>query len=47
MVKSATSGLMQKSNAGTGGVEDENIEAEYIVEFSDEADDSQVDDQRC
>ena len=41
MIKSGTSNFMQKSNAGgTGAPEDDVIEDEYIVTFSDEADDS-------
>ena len=44
--KSAISGnVLKSSNAGgTGGLDDHSIEAEYIVSFSDEVDDSQVGD---
>jgi hypothetical protein len=36
-----TSGaLVQKNLAGTGGLDDQSIEAEYLCSFSDECDDS-------
>lgn len=41
LIKSGNSNIMQRSDAGgTGAPEDENIEDEYIVSFSDEGDDS-------
>ena len=41
LIGNGKSNILQASNAGgTGALEDENIENEYIIHFSDEADDS-------